>query len=123
MKKTLSIIITFILCVSLCACGFDQKTYDTYLAGKSFESDGRILSFDDNNRMTYNYTNMVGDTFYYEYSVTEITEDGDKITMTLEQDYANNDRENTDDGEVIEAVYSISDNSMEYYSNTYEYIA
>ena len=118
MKKTFVLILALILCLSLCACGskkdFDQDAYDEYLAGKCFESDGRTLTFDDDdNKMTYNYTNGGGDTFRYTYSITKLEKDGDEITFKLKQVSANENIENEDKDKTVKATYSISDKTVE----------
>jgi hypothetical protein len=129
MKKILAMLLTLVLCLSFCACqsspdspAFDQDSYDTYLSGKQFESAGRVLTFDHEGSMTYTYTNMMGDTFRYTYSILEINKYDDNITMLMKQVFANNDRENTDEDEEIEVIYHISDDKIEYYSNLYDHV-
>lgn len=45
MKKIISMILIVIMSFSLVACGnsFNQSAYDKYLAGKSFECDGKYI--------------------------------------------------------------------------------
>ena len=121
MKKALSLLLVLVMCLSLCACGNNQKAYDTYLSGKSFESDGRVLSFDNDNQMTYYYQNFVGDTFRYTYSISNLENDGNTIRFTVQQIYANTDRENIDKNEKIKVSYDIANDSVTYYNCTYAY--
>ena len=131
MKKVLSLLLALVMCLSLCACDTDQESkeaqeaqeaYDTFLSGKSFESEGSILTFDDDNQMTYYYQNYVGDTFRYTYSVSNIEKDGNTITFMVKQIAANTDKENSHKNEEITVSYDIADNSVKYYKRTYAYI-
>ena len=131
MKKALSLLLALVMCLSLCACNTDQESkeakeakeaYDTYLSGKSFESEGSVLSFDDDNQMTYYYENLVGDTFRYTYSVGDIENDGNTITFTVKQIAANTEKENSHKNEEITVSYDIANNSVKYYNRTYVYI-
>ena len=131
MKKALSLLLALLMCLSLCACNTDQESkeakeakeaYDTYLSGKSFESEGSVLSFDDDNQMTYYYENLVGDTFRYTYSVGDIENDGNTITFTVKQIAANTEKENSHKNEEITVSYDIANNSVKYYNRTYVYI-
>lgn len=123
MKKIFVLFTAAILIFVLCACGgFNQELYDKHLSGKTFESDGRVLKFDDENCMTYTYTNRIGNTFKYTYSITDIVEDGDKITMTIVEVKANTDIEKTDDGKEEKVYYNKSDNTIKYYSVTYDFL-
>lgn len=118
MKKVLLLLVALMI-LSLCACGgFDQNLYDENLSGKIFENDGRVLQFNDDNCMTYNYTNLIGNSYKDTYSITEIVKDGDNITMTVKQINANTDIENTD--EELKVYYNISDNTIKHYSVTYK---
>lgn len=125
MKKALSLLLALVMCLSLCACNTDQESkeakeaYDTYLSGKSFESEGSVLSFDDDNQMTYYYENLVGDTFRYTYSVGDIENDGNTITFTVKQIAANTEKENSHKNEEITVSYDIANNSVKYYNRTY----
>ena len=121
MKKTLVLLTSALLILALCACGgFNQKLYDENLSGKTFENDGRVLKFDDENCMTYTFTNGIGNSFKYTYSITDIVEDGNEITMTVIKVNANTDIENTDKDKEIKVYYNISDNTIKYYSLTYK---
>lgn len=121
MKKLLVLFTAALLVFALCACsGFNQKLYDENLSGKTFENDGRVLKFDDENCMTYTFTNGIGNSFKYTYSITDIVEDGDEIIMTVIQVNANTDIENADKEEELKVYYNVSDSTIKYYSVTYK---
>ena len=132
MKRIFSLILVFMMCFTLFSCGFDQESYDTYLSGKSFESEGislggatlkgAVLSFDEDNCMEYLYTNAVGVTFRYTYSITKIEKNNDELTLTLKRVSSNNDIENIDKDENEEATYSISNKTINYYAQTYKIV-
>jgi hypothetical protein len=95
------------------------ELYDTNLAGKTFESDGRTLTFDNNKSMTYNYINGIGDSFKYVYSILNITEENNKLILKLKQTSATNNSDNTDKDKEITATYYKANDSIEYYSSLY----
>lgn len=120
MKKILFMLTIFALCFTFIACGIDEETYNEYFTGNVFESDGRVLSFDGELCMTYTYTNGVGKTFKYTYSVNELEKDGENIILTVEQIAANNDSENIDKNEKLQVIYDIKNQTVKYYDNLYD---
>lgn len=129
MKRAFSLILALIMCLTLFSCGFDQKSYDTYLSGKKFEDEGfrfagkvlkTKLSFDKDNCMEYCYTNGVGKTFRYKYTITKIEKNDDELALTMEKIYENTSLESNGEDEVIEVTYSIAKNTITYNSKTYK---
>ena len=108
------------ICVSFTACKpkFDQELYDTYFPDKMFYNDGRILTFYDDNTMSYYFKNGMGKTFFYLYSIDEISESDGVITMSITQEAENNDSESKS-GKKEEVYYDIEKNLVSYSKLTY----
>lgn len=120
MKRFLYLILALVMCLSLYACSDDTALFREHLEGKEFESDGRTLSFFDENHMSYHFINGMGNEFYYVFIVQDLELDGNKLHFNVIQVAENDDSETIDKGKKEKVTYNVDDNTIKYYGNIYK---